>query len=44
MTVNNRVCLVNARQTDKMTLKGQGPNLTLGQGHVVTQIDHVAYQ
>ena len=26
-----------------MTLKGQGQNLTSGQGHVVTQVGHIAY-
>ena len=27
----------------RMTLKGQGQNLTSGQGHVVTQVGHIAY-
>ena len=27
----------------RMTLKGQGQNLTSGQGHVVTQAGHIAY-
>ena len=26
-----------------MTLKGQGQNLTPGQGHVVTQVGHIVY-
>ena len=26
-----------------MTLKGQGQNLTSGQGHVVTQVGHITY-
>ena len=26
-----------------MTLKGQGQNLTSGQGHVVTQVGHIVY-
>ena len=26
-----------------MTLKGQGQNLTSGQGQVVTQVGHIAY-
>ena len=26
-----------------MTLKSQGKNLTSGQGHVVTQVGHIAY-
>ena len=26
-----------------MTLKGQFQNLISGQGHVVTQVDHIAY-
>ena len=26
-----------------MILKGQGQNLTSGQGHMVTQVDHIAY-
>ena len=26
-----------------MTLKGQGQNLTSGQGHVVTQVRHIAF-
>ena len=26
-----------------MTLKDQGQNLTSGQGHVVTQVGHIAY-
>ena len=28
----------------RMTLKDQGQNLTSGEGHVVTQVGHVAYQ
>ena len=27
----------------RMTLKGQGQNLTSGQGHVVTQVGHIVY-
>ena len=27
-----------------MTLKGQGQNLSSGQGHVVTQVGHIAYE
>ena len=27
-----------------MTIKGQGQNLTLGQGHVLTQVGHIAYE
>ena len=27
-----------------MTLKGQYQNLTSGQGHVVTQVGHIAYE
>ena len=26
-----------------MTLEGQGQNLTSGQGHMVTQVGHIAY-
>ena len=27
-----------------ITLKGQGQNLTSGQGHLVTQVGHIAYE
>ena len=32
------------RNMYSMTLKGQGQNLTSGQGHVVTQVGHIAYE
>ena len=31
------------RNMYSMTLKGQGQNLISGQGHVVTQVGHIAY-
>ena len=41
---HHRVCLVKThRNMYSMTLKGQGQNLTSGQRHVVTQVDHIAY-
>ena len=41
---HHRVCLDKThRNMYSMTLKGQGQNLTSGQGHVVTQIGHIAY-
>ena len=41
---HHRVCLVKThRNMYSMTLKGQGQNLTSGQGHVATQIGHIAY-
>ena len=41
---HHRVCLVKAhRNMYSMTLKGQGQNLTSGQGHVVIQVGHIAY-
>ena len=41
---HHRVCLVTThRNMYSMTLKGQGQNLTSGQGHVVTQVGHIAY-
>ena len=41
---HHRVCLVKThRNMYSMTLKGQGQNLTSGQGHVVTQVGHIAY-
>ena len=42
---HHRVCLVKTnRKMYSMTLKEQGQNLTSGQGHVVTQIGHIAYE
>ena len=42
---HHRVSLVKARRMIyRMTLKGQGQNLTSGQGHVMTRRGHVAYQ
>ena len=41
---HHRVCLIKThRNMYSMTLKGQGQNLTSGQGHVVTQVGHIAY-
>ena len=41
---HHRVCLIKTHQNMySMTLKGQGQNLTSGQGHVVTQVGHIAY-
>ena len=41
---HHRVCLVKThRNMYRMTLKDQGQNLTSGQGHVVTQVGHIAY-
>ena len=41
---HHRVCLVKThRNMYRMTLKRQGQNLTLGQGHMVTQVGHIAY-
>ena len=41
---HHRVCLVKThRNMYRMTLEGQGQNLTSGQGHVVTQVGHIAY-
>ena len=42
---HHRVCLVKThRNLYSMTLKGQGQNLTSGQGHVLTQVGHIAYE
>ena len=42
---HHRVCLVTThRNMYSMTLKSQGQNLTSGQGHVVTQVGHIAYE
>ena len=42
---HHRVCLVTThRNMYSITLKGQGQNLTSGQGHVVTQLGHIAYE
>ena len=41
---HHRVCLVNTyRNMYSMTFKGQGQNLTSGQGHMVTRVGHIAY-
>ena len=41
---HHRVCLVKThRNMYSMTLKGQGQNLTSGQGHVETQVGYIAY-
>ena len=41
---HHRVCLVQThRSMYSMTLKGQGQDLTSGQGHVVTQVGHIAF-
>ena len=41
---HHRVCLIKThRKRYNMTLKGQGQNLTSGQGHVVTQVGHIAF-
>ena len=41
---HHRVCLVMThRNMYSMTFEGQGQNLTSGQGHVVTQVGHLAY-
>ena len=40
----HRVCLIKThRNMHRITLKAQGQNLTSGQGHVVTQVGHIAY-
>ena len=42
---HHRVSLLKTlRMTYDLTLKGQTQNLTSGQGHVMTDIGHVAYQ
>ena len=41
--INTNACFcVSSR--DYLTSKGQGQNMTSGQGHVMTKIGHVAYQ
>ena len=41
---HHRVCLIKThRNMYSMTFKGQGQNLTSGQGHVVNQVGHIAY-
>ena len=43
--MHHRVFLVETpRNMYALTLKGQGKNLTSGQGHVMTEIAHIAYQ
>ena len=41
----HRVCLVKThRNIYIVTLKGQGQNVISGQGHLVTQVDHIAHE
>ena len=43
--LHHRVCLVKTYlNMYSMTLKDQGQNLTSSQGHVVTQVGHIAYE